>query len=178
MNSTPLDQPTLDCLPSIIRLDVLNFHYKHYLQDQVDLYNILPTIHVEGLSLNLSDGALYQSMEAKFEDLLDRPNQIETPFSFWELARSNMPTQLGESTDYKLDNSGSHLTVAFDKQILSQHPSYTKSVLVRDRFQMFRRDDGKPNLRYSITPYAYASIRVPAHDVSNGWENHHRAKRF
>ena len=91
----------------------------------------------------------------------------------WNLAVTDIPWQLGEGVRYSLldtDLFVNPVAETIEEQLLSRHPRYENTVLVRDLFQCFHRNDGTlVQQRMFSSPSSQIGIRVRAHHVTDGW---------
>lgn len=126
-----------------LHFEVLNFHNRQYLEDQTDVFNILR--HFPGLdpilnSHNWPPGAWDRPVGL---DIAIRSKEYGATLSFWDLVRSDLPSQLTEGRDDDLNFTHTSAPAGLDPQTLSRHRAYANAVLVRDLFRTFRRSDGK-----------------------------------
>ena len=124
--------------------EVLSLRDRQYLQDQLDVFNLLR--NVQGLSgdldfLNPGSG----SVNDLIHEIRYKGAQFGVKASFWDLATTDIPWQLGEGTRSSLldtDLFTNPVAIDIEEQLLSRHPRYQNAVLVRDLFQCFHRADG------------------------------------
>ena len=125
--------------------EVLSLRDKQYLQDQLDVFNILRDFEDLTSDLDLQNtGAAWDSTINQDINRTARRFDIDT--DFWQLAMSDIPWQLGEGTRTSLldtDLGTNEISLTIEDQILSRHPRYANAVLVRALFQCYHRGDGK-----------------------------------
>ncbi|KAL8917002.1 MAG: hypothetical protein Q9208_008220 [Pyrenodesmia sp. 3 TL-2023] len=125
-----------------LQFDVLNFRHQQYLRDQVDVFNILRSLP------SMNKALLGRTWDWRHSSIISRGidwryNLRGSILNFWDVVRSDLPSQLIESTDDNFDTAHVPNLSVFDDQILSQHhAAYSNAVLVRDSFQIFHRSDG------------------------------------
>ena len=121
--------------------EISSLRERRYLQDQVDVFNILRDI--PELNQRLSSVNWMEHQKSKlYRDILWRAEHLGRSCDFWDFARSDMPWQLTEGIRSDLDELDMHQIPEFENQMLSQHGVYSKAVLVRDSFRCFGRADG------------------------------------
>ena len=119
--------------------EILSLRERRYLQDQVDVFNILRDIP----ELNQRLNSVNQHPEhGLYYDMVWRAGHLGGSRDFWDFARSDMPWQLTEGIRSDLDEPDMYQIPEFENQMLSQHGVYSKAVLVRDSFRCFSRNDG------------------------------------
>jgi len=127
-----------------LQCEILNFRSRANFQDSRDAYLLLrdldgPTAELDATVLkDLKDSEL-------IEDVKWRSGHVHSPTSYWDLASSDMAWQLSEGLARGL--SGPHAGLKpigrhIDQQILSRHPFYKQSQIVRSRLRCFHRNDG------------------------------------
>ena len=123
------------------RLEILSFRNRQYLQDQIDAYNILKDFDSLNERLTAHHIRTLRS-ETLTADLQWRSDHFGNDVEFWNLARSDLPSQLTEGTygDYGILDVPQAPEV--DEQFLSRHSAFAGAVLVRDTFRSFNRGDG------------------------------------
>lgn len=120
--------------------EILSLREKQYLQDQVDIFNILGDNFMfnVGFDTDTGPGLLHNGLSL---DFYFRANTRRSR-GFWHLARSDLPWQLTEGIHSDLDQVHMYQIPEFENQMLSQHREYSGGVLVRDLLQCFHRNDG------------------------------------
>ena len=127
--------------------EVLSLRDRQYLQDQLDVFNILKGI--EGLSHDLefsspeSDGG--EVVSKLIQDIKNGVLHFGVKANFWHLATTDIPWQLQEGTRTSLldtDLLTNPVAANIEEQLLSRHGRYENAVLVRDLFQCYHRADG------------------------------------
>lgn len=129
--------PYLEC-------EILNFRSRANFQDSRDVYLLLrkqkgPTAELDATLLkDLTNSQL-------MEDVEWRSDHVHSSASYWGLVSSDMAWQLSEGLGRGL--SGPHAGLKpvsrhVDQQILSRHPFYGESQIVRSSFRCFHRSDG------------------------------------
>ena len=124
------------------RCEILNFRERQYLQDQVDVFNILRDVPTLRQKLDSASWAKDRN-DNLLIDIQWRAKQGGTASGFWDLARSDLPGQLTEGAGDPPLDPNMQPTPEIDEQMLSRHKMYADAVLVRDSFQCFPRRDGK-----------------------------------
>ncbi|KAL8722754.1 MAG: hypothetical protein Q9225_000815 [Loekoesia sp. 1 TL-2023] len=130
-----------------LHFEVLNFRHRQYIEDQMDVFNILrfiPDLDHKLSGQNWSPGAWNTPIST---DVAIRSNEYGAKMNFWDLVRSDLPSQLTEGREDDLNFTTTSQPAILDAQMLSQHRAYTGAVLVRDLFRTFRRSDGKSQKR-------------------------------
>lgn len=118
---------------------------RQYLQDQLDVFNILRNFHDLTKVLG-EENKLYPWDSSINEDIERTATQFNIGTDFWQLGMTDIPWQLGEGTRTSLldtDLGTNAVSVSIEEQLLSRHPRYANSVLVRALFQCYHRVDGK-----------------------------------
>ncbi len=124
--------------------EVLSFRDRQYLQDQLDVFNILQGI--EGLSDDLGFSSPGSGVVSNLiRDINSGGEHFGVKANFWRLATTDVPWQLEEGTRTSLldtDVLTNPVAVNIEEQLLSRHARYQNAVLVRDLFQCYHRADG------------------------------------
>ena len=126
-----------------LHFEVLNFRHRQYVEDQADVFNILR--HLTGLTSSLNGYTWAPGLwdASLYSDFITRSHEYVASTEFWDLVRSDLPSQLTEGNDDDLHFTSTSPSISIDAQILSQHPAYSHAILVRDPFRTFRRSDGE-----------------------------------
>ena len=124
------------------RCEILNFRDRRYLQDQIDVFNILRDIPTLRQKLDSTNWAKDRN-DNLLMDIEWRVKRDGTTSGFWDLARSDLPGQLTEGAGGTSSEPNMQPTAEIDEQMLSRHKIYSDAVLVRDSFRCFLRRDGK-----------------------------------
>lgn len=122
--------------------EVLTFRERQYLQDQVDVFNILRDLPTLRQKLDSANWAKDRN-DSLLIDIQWRAKHYGTTSGFWDLARSDLPGQLTEGAGGAPIEPNMQPTPEIDEQILSRHKVYSDAVLVRDSFQCIHRGDGR-----------------------------------
>ena len=120
--------------------EVLSLRNVQYLQDQLDVFNLLQ--EYPELIDNIYNNDLGRSLSSK---VADTKNRLEVELNFSKLVLTDIPWQLTEGAKSSLLDSDCFTNPVLEKveeQILWRHARYKDAVLVRDLFQSFHRDDG------------------------------------
>ena len=125
--------------------EVVSLRDKQYLQDQLDVFNILRdfTNLTKELEVENRRHGWDSSMS---EDIMITAKQFNIGTDFWQLGTTDIPWQLGEGTRFGLldtDLGTNAVSLTIEEQLLSRHPRYKNAVLVRALFQCYQRADGK-----------------------------------
>jgi hypothetical protein len=130
--------PYLEC-------EILNFRSRANFQDSRDAYLLLRDL--DGPTTAELDATVLKDLEDSelIEDVKWRSRHVHSPISYWGLAASDMAWQLSEGLGRGL--SGPHAGLKpvgrhIDQQILSRHPFYEQTQVVRSSFRCFHRNDG------------------------------------
>ena len=122
--------------------EVVSLRDKSYLQDQLDVFNILRD--KDGFTEILAD---YNEFPASRSALAGKINQtahdLDIGTSFWHFSLTDIPWQLGEGTRSSLldtDLGANPASSTITEQFLSRHPKYENAVLVRALFQCYQRE--------------------------------------
>ena len=126
-----------------LHFEVFNFRHQQYVEEQADVFNILRLLTGLACSLNEYTWATGVWDTSLYDDIVIRSREYFASMEFWDLVRSDLPSQLIEGNDDDLHFTSTSPSVATDPQMLSQHRAYSYAVLVRDPFRTFRRSDGK-----------------------------------
>ena len=117
---------------------------RQYLQDQLDVFNILRDI--EGLPKDLGYSNPDSDMASRLDcDISSGEARFGVKANFWQRVISDIPWQLGEGTRSSLldtDLLTNPVAVNIEEQLLSRHARYQNAVLVRDLLQCYHRADG------------------------------------
>lgn len=125
--------------------DVLNIRNKDSFQEMRDVYVLskkVPQLSPK-LDQNALDGIDNPDLRS---DILWRSKHLGMLPTFWNLAQSDMAWQLSEGFGLGWQGPMSSLKPLEAKakgQILSRHPFYESSQIVRGAFRLFHRGDGK-----------------------------------
>jgi hypothetical protein len=124
--------------------EILNFRSQQNIQDMRDVFMILSKL--EALNPQLDQISLSgDKNENLVDDIKWRANHVGVPMGYWNLVESDMPWQLSEGVDQGDRVEKDKLTPVgrdIDKQLLSTHPFFQKSQIVRSIFRCFHRADG------------------------------------
>ena len=124
--------------------EVITLRDRQYLQDQLDVFNILRKI--PDLTTDLDrDNRRFPWDSDMHEDIRRTAKQFKIGTDFWQLGTTDIPWQLGEGTRFSLldtDLGTNAVSLTVEEQQLSRHPRYENSVLVRALFQCYHRADG------------------------------------
>lgn len=126
-------------------LDILNVRSQKNFQEMRDVYALskkVPRLS-QALDQNVLKGIGNENLR---EDISWRSKHLGVLPTFWNLAQSDMAWQLSEGFGVAWHGAMSALKpldAKADRQILSRHPFYESSQIVRDAFRLFHRDDGK-----------------------------------
>ena len=124
------------------RCEILNFRERQYLQDQVDVFNILRDIPTLRQKLDSANWAKDRN-DSLLIDIEWRAKNDGTTSGFWDLARSDLPGQLTEGAGGPPIEPNMQPAPEIDEQMLSRHKMYSDAVLVRDSLHCFLRRDGR-----------------------------------
>lgn len=125
--------------------NVLNIRNKNSFQEMRDAYVLskkLPQVS-QKLDQTAFDGINNPDLR---KDILWRSKHLGVPPTFWNLSQSDMAWQLSEGFGVGGHGPMSALKPLEAKakgQMLSQHPFFGSSQIVRDAFRLFHRGDGK-----------------------------------
>lgn len=127
-----------------LETEVLNFRSESNVQEMRDVYILLKTL--DGLQESLDESIWNDDRNASLQsDIHWRADHLGTKLNYWNMVDSDMPWQLSEG----LCMGGMGPTAGLkpvvrhiDKQIISQHPFYKTSQLVRNPLRCFHRSDG------------------------------------
>ncbi|KAI4198731.1 MAG: hypothetical protein LQ350_005115 [Teloschistes chrysophthalmus] len=126
------------------RIEVLNIRDQQYLQDQLDVFNMLSSL--SQLKHDLNNVSFKDDTNSNLlNDVAWRAYHMKFGSGFWDIVHSDLPRQLGEGTQSSLfdsDISMNPLAARLEEQLLSQHPRYKGTVLVRDPLSLCYRPDG------------------------------------
>ena len=132
--------------------EVLGLQDRRFLQDQLDVYNILQLPEFENLTNNLTRSLSSTDLG---DDLLDGLIQLgwylDDKPTFWNLAKTEITWQLSEGVKSSLLDTDVFTNPVAEKvedQMLGRHPRYEGTVLVRDYFRCFHREDGTSRSRH------------------------------
>ena len=135
--------------------DVLNVRDQATFQEMRDVYVL--SKKVSYLSQKLDQNALDGLDNAALRgDILWRSTHLGVNLTFWNLSQSDMAWQLSEGFGVGWHGPMSALKPLEAKakgQILSRHPFFESSQIVRDAFRVFHRGDGKSCIQ---TEYSFA----------------------
>lgn len=132
--------PDLSC-------EAVSLRDKQYLQDQLDVFNILGDF--DGLTDELDNRPTTgnESTQLGLAHEINRTARyMGVGDTFWHLVLTDIPWQLGEGTRSNLldtDLGVNPVSTIIHNQFLSRHPRYENAVLVRALFQCFYRDGQK-----------------------------------
>ena len=125
--------------------EVISLRDRQYLQDQLDVFNILREF--KDLTKDLDAENQQHGWDTNIHEEIDwTAKQFNIGKDFWQLATSDIPWQLGEGTRTSLldtDLGTNTISLTVEEQLLSRHPRYAHSVLVRALFQCYHRTNGK-----------------------------------
>lgn len=140
-----------------LSFEVLNFCDRQYLKDRVNVFQILRNFTHLTEKLDFENWRHAQSDILQY-DLEWRSNFYGRKLSFWDLARSDLPSQLteGRYDDFEFIDVSSPSAV--DHQILRRHAAYEDAVLVRDSVQTLRRGDGTTRMLHISPAYSLLGI--------------------
>ncbi|KAL8898273.1 MAG: hypothetical protein Q9207_006790 [Kuettlingeria erythrocarpa] len=115
--------------------EAVSLRDKQYLQDQLDVFNILRDVDslMDNLNIPTRMQTSMDSTAAKFD--------LGT--TFWHLSLTDIPWQLGEGSRTSLldtDLGVNPASTVIQDQFLSRHPAYENTVLVRSLFQCYYRE--------------------------------------
>ena len=128
-----------------LETEVLNFRHRDSSQEMRDVYLLLH--RMEELHEDLNESTWKADQNASLRSDIDwRADHLALEPHFWTLVASDMPWQLSEGL--AMGTSGApkdglrRIDREIDRQILSSHPFYKESHLVRNPFRTFHRSDG------------------------------------
>lgn len=128
-----------------LRLDILNVRSRDNFQEMRDVYVL--SKKVPNLARELDQNAVESIGNKNLQtDIYWRSKHLGVSPSFWNLSQSDMAWQLSEGFGVAWHGAMSALKPLDHKaneQILSRHPFYNPSQIVRDVFRLFHRADGK-----------------------------------
>lgn len=129
-----------------VEYEVLNIRGRHYLQEQLDVFNLLRDINFIGKELN-EESFKDNRTDNLLSDIQWRAQHLGLSDAFWQIVYSDMPWQLSEGIrsnllDSDIDVDINPVTTTVNAQILSRHPKYRDAVLVRDVLRCLHRNDG------------------------------------
>ncbi|KAL8823570.1 MAG: hypothetical protein Q9191_005733, partial [Dirinaria sp. TL-2023a] len=124
--------------------EILNFRGQDNVQEMRDVYLLLKDL--DGLDEQLEEHIWDGDKNSSFQsDVTWRAGHLGVSANYWTMAASDMPWQLSEGMTLGsqgpmegLKPIGRHI----ERQLLSSHPFYAKSQLVRNPFRTFHRGDG------------------------------------
>lgn len=142
--------------------EAVSLRDKQYLQDQLDVFNILRDFDsvVDDLdirSISGNDGSTRPGMRQEMDSTA---MNFDVGTTFWHLTLTDIPWQLGEGTRTSLldtDLGVNPASTTIRDQFLSRHPSYENAVLVRSLFQCYHRDGE----RVLLKQHYRTSLHVP-----------------
>ncbi|KAL8635932.1 MAG: hypothetical protein Q9228_006622 [Teloschistes exilis] len=121
INPTPEHQPFVHTKGGLgFSIEVLNIRDRQYLQDQLDIFNLLSNAAWRAFHMSGRSG-------------------------FWDTVHSDLPRQLGEGTQSSFFDSDITMNppaARLEEQLLSQHPRYKGTLLVRNPLRLSYRPDG------------------------------------
>ena len=126
-------------------LDVLNIRNKDSFQEMRDVFVLskkVPQVF-QKLDQSALDGVDNPDLR---RDILWRSKHLGVLPTFWNLSQSDMAWQLSEGFgvgQYGPMSALKPLEAKAKEQILSRHPFFASSQIVRDAFRLFHRGDGK-----------------------------------
>ena len=127
-----------------LETEVLNFRSEGNFQEMRDVYILLRKL--DGLQESLNETIWTGDKNASlYSDVKWRADHLGMQVDYWSLLDSDMPWQLSEGLCMGGMGPMSGLKPVarhIDKQIISQHPFYKESQLVRNPFRCFHRSDG------------------------------------
>ena len=112
---------------------VLSLRDRQYIQDQLDVFNILGPM--ESVTQKLDEGIVDFFTRRKKTFLL--PKKTEQGAYFWKIVHSDLSWQLDDPVRSGL------FSMKVPKQSLPSYPPYSNALVVRDPFRCFTREDGK-----------------------------------
>ena len=125
--------------------EITSLREKQYLQDQLDVFNILRKF--EKLTTELDAENRNRGWDSSINKNIERTAaQYRIGTDFWQLGTTDIPWQLGEGTRFGLldtDLGTNAVATTVEEQFLSRHPRYADATLVRALFQCYHRTDGK-----------------------------------
>ena len=127
-----------------VQCEILNFRSCANFQNSRDVCLLLRNL--ESLNTKLDATAVDDIKDDELiKDIEWRSDHLAAPTGYWDLASADMAWQLSEGLGAGL--SGPHAGLKpigrqVDQQILSQHPFYRQSQVVRSSFRCFHRSDG------------------------------------
>ena len=125
--------------------EIISLRDRQYLQDQLDVFNILREF--SELTKDLDVRNRQYGWDSTINNAINQTaKQFKIGKDFWQLATTDIPWQLGEGTRFSLldtDLGTNAVSLTAEEQILSRHPRYANSVLVRALFQCYHRADGE-----------------------------------
>ena len=137
-----------------LETEVLNFRHRDSSQEMRDVYLLLHKMEELHEDLNESTWKADQNASLR-SDIHWRADHLALEPHFWTLVTSDMPWQLSEGL--VVGTSGApkdglrKIDPEIEQQILSLHPFYKESHLVRNPFRTFHRSDG---FLLSLSPMA------------------------
>ncbi|KAL9017489.1 MAG: hypothetical protein Q9185_005202 [Variospora sp. 1 TL-2023] len=125
--------------------EAVSLRDKHYLQDQLDVFNILRDFDslMDDHDIRSITGAHGSAHSGMQRELQRTAINHDVGTTFWHLTLTDIPWQLGEGTRTSLldtDLGINPASTVVQDQFLSRHPSYEDAVLVRSLFQCYHRD--------------------------------------
>lgn len=136
-NAGSPDWPYVEC-------EILNFRSCANFQNSRDVCLLLRNL--ESLNTKLDATAVDDIKDDELiKDIEWRSDHLAAPTGYWDLVSADMAWQFSEGLGAGL--SGPHAGLKpigrqVDQQILSQHPFYRRSQVVRSSFRCFHRSDG------------------------------------
>ena len=125
--------------------EVITLRDKQYLQDQLDVFNILRE-DPDLTRLLDQDNRHFPWDSDMHEDIKRTAKQYDIGTDFWQLGTTDVPWQLGEGTRFSLldtDLGTNAVSLNIEEQQLSRHPRFENAILVRALLQCYHRADGK-----------------------------------
>ncbi|KAL6714173.1 hypothetical protein ACLMJK_008667 [Lecanora helva] len=144
VRQTQAQQVTYEKAGPSLACEVMTLRDKQYLQDQLDVFNMLREDHDLTNTLD-KENRMYASESSLNEDISRLAGEFSIGNDFWQLCTSDIPWQLGEGTRFSLletDLGTNAVSLTIKEQSLSRHPRYANSVLVRALLQCYHREDG------------------------------------
>ncbi|KAL9578923.1 MAG: hypothetical protein Q9203_006919 [Teloschistes exilis] len=144
INPTPEHQPFVHTKGGLgFSIEVLNIRDRQYLQDQLDIFNLLSRFSQLGHDLTKISWKDYNSNF--LGNAAWRAFHMSGRSGFWDTVHSDLPRQLGEGTQSSFFDSDITMNppaARLEEQLLSQHPRYQGTLLVRNPLRLSYRPDG------------------------------------
>lgn len=125
--------------------EILSIKPQQYLQDQLDVFNILSSF--PGLTSTLDNLNLGENVRSPLlNEVLRRDKYLDVRSGFWNMVRTDLPWQLNEGANASIDDTDiltNPPALSISAQMLARHPKYKGGVLVKSPLRCLHRTDGK-----------------------------------